>query len=142
MIDSRILSILKALTFDKVLIIKFVKFCVVGFTGVAVDFGITYLLKEKFKVNKYIANACGFIVAATTNYFLNRSWTFNSQNPHILKEFIHFFIVAILGLVINSIVLWSVNTKLKKGFYFSKLIAIGAATLWNFIANLIFTFAQ
>ena len=122
------------------LILKFLKFGVVGFTGMVVDFGITYLLKEIFKVQKYAANAGGFIVAATTNYILNRTWTFQSNNPHIGVEFIHFFIVAILGLAINSLVLWLLTSKKNLNFYFAKLLAIIVATLWNFVANLIFTF--
>jgi len=122
------------------LILKFLKFGVVGFTGMLVDFGITYLLKEVFKIQKYAANASGFALAATTNYFLNRTWTFQSNNPHIGIEFFHFFIVAILGLGINSAVLWLLTTKKNLNFYFAKLLAIIVATMWNFVANLIFTF--
>ena len=54
--------------------LQFIKFCVVGGTGVVVDFGITFLFKEKLKLNKYIANSLGFMAAASTNYLLNRWW--------------------------------------------------------------------
>ncbi|OQC33736.1 MAG: GtrA-like protein [Bacteroidetes bacterium ADurb.Bin057] len=53
---------------DKIFILKFIKFCVVGASGMVVDFGVTWILKEKLKVNKYIANSTGFILAATSNY--------------------------------------------------------------------------
>ena len=46
--------------------LQFIKFCVVGGTGVVVDFGITFLFKEKLKLNKYIANSLGFMAAAST----------------------------------------------------------------------------
>lgn len=59
--------------------LQFIKFCVVGGTGVVVDFGITFLFKEKLKLNKYIANSLGFMAAASTNYLLNRWWTFRSH---------------------------------------------------------------
>lgn len=39
---------------------QFIKFCIVGGSGVFVDFGITYLCKEWLKFNKYIANSLGF----------------------------------------------------------------------------------
>jgi len=42
---------------------KFVKFGVVGFSGVIVDFGFTYICKEWLKIQKYIANAVGFTIA-------------------------------------------------------------------------------
>ena len=54
------------------LIYKFIKFGVVGFSGVLVDFGITFVCKEWFKIPKYVSNAIGFTVAASTNYYLNR----------------------------------------------------------------------
>ena len=55
---------------------QFFKFCVVGGSGVFVDFGITYLCKEWLKLNKYVANSLGFLCASTSNYILNRIWTF------------------------------------------------------------------
>ena len=54
------------------MIVKFIRFCIVGGSGVFVDFGITWLFKELLHFNKYIANAMGFLCAATSNFFLNR----------------------------------------------------------------------
>ena len=55
--------------FSGAFLLKFIKFCLVGFSGVFVDFGFTFLFKEVFKVQKYVANAIGFTIAATSNYF-------------------------------------------------------------------------
>ncbi len=126
---------------DKVFLLKFVKFCLVGFSGVFVDFGTTYFLKEVLKVRKYVANAIGFSLAATTNYFLTRIWTFNSHNPQIVLEFSRFFIIALIGLGINSAIIWLLNGKFKINFYLSKLVATLIVTLWNFLINAYFTFA-
>lgn len=123
------------------LINKFIKFGIVGFSGVFIDFGITYLCKEWLKIPKYVANACGFLVAATTNYFLNRFWTFYSTNPNMLREFSEFFIISIIGLLINTGVLFICVKKFKFNFYFAKLVAIGVTTIWNFFANYLYTFA-
>lgn len=62
---------------------QFIKFCVVGGSGVFVDFGITYLCKEWLRLNKYLANSLGFLCASTSNYVLNRIWTFHNENPDI-----------------------------------------------------------
>jgi putative flippase GtrA len=35
-------------------LLKFIKFCAVGGSGVIVDFSLTYLCKEKFRLNKYL----------------------------------------------------------------------------------------
>lgn len=121
-------------------ILKFIKFCVVGFSGLIVDFGITYICKEKIKIPKYISNAIGFCTAASTNYFLNRIWTFQSNNPEIALEYSKFIIISIIGLGLNTLILWVLVSKFKINFYFSKLIAIAIVTIWNFLANLVYTF--
>lgn len=119
---------------------KFLKFGIVGFSGMVVDFALTWFFKEKIKLQKYYANAIGFCVAATTNFFLNRSWTFNSHDPSITFQYIKFFIVCLIGLGINTFVLWMLVSKFKKNFYLSKLFAIAVVMLWNFFVNLAFTF--
>ena len=126
---------------DKVFLLKFVKFCIVGFSGVFVDFGVTYFFKEIVKVQKYIANAIGFSTAATTNYILNRVWTFHSHNPRVFEEFSRFFIIALIGLGINSLIIYIFSGKFKWNFYLSNLIATVVVTLWNFLINAYFTFA-
>lgn len=126
---------------DKLLIAKFIKFGVVGFSGMLIDFGTTYLCKEKLRLNKYFSNCIGFILAASSNYFLNRIWTFESHKEEIAVQYMQFMIVSTVGLGINSIVLYLLTDKLKWNFYFSKLIAIGITTIWNFFANMAFTFA-
>jgi putative flippase GtrA len=126
---------------DKVFLLKFIKFCLVGFSGIFVDFGTTYFFKEVVKIQKYVANAIGFTLAATTNYMLNRVWTFNSHNPHVVQEFSRFFVIALIGLGINSMIIWLMNGKFKVNFYLSKLVATLIVTLWNFLINAYFTFA-
>lgn len=125
---------------DKLFILKFLKFGIVGFSGMIIDFGVTYLCKEIIKLNKYISNGFGFILAATSNYFLNRSWTFESHYEQIGFQYMQFMIVSCIGLGINSLVLYLLSDRLKLNFYLSKLIAIGVTTVWNFFANLLFTF--
>lgn len=127
---------------DKLLISKFLKFGIVGCSGMIIDLGITYLCKEILRINKFISNGIGFILAATSNYFLNRIWTFNSQTEEIGVQYIQFMIVSTIGLAINSLSLYFFNEKLKWNFYLSKLVAIGITTIWNFFGNLLFTFAQ
>ncbi|MDD3742935.1 MAG: GtrA family protein [Lentimicrobiaceae bacterium] len=119
---------------------KFIKFGIVGFSGVLVDFGFTYICKEWLKIQKYVANAIGFTVAASSNYFLNRWWTFHSQNPEIAMEYTRFLLISIVGLGINTLVLWILVSKGKYNFYLAKLFAIAVVTIWNFIANLNYTF--
>jgi putative flippase GtrA len=123
-------------------IIKFLKFGLVGFSGVFVDFGFTYLFKEYLKFNKYLSNSLGFCIAATSNWYLNRIWTFQSTNPEVGREFGEFFLISLIGLGINNSVLYFMINRFKLNFYLSKLIAIAITTIWNFLANYLYTFAH
>lgn len=113
-----------------------------GFSGIFVDFGTTYLLKEKLKVHKYAANSCGFLLATVSNYLLNRYWTFQSTDIKAFEQFGKFFAIAIIGLIFNNLIIYILNEKLKINFYLSKVFAIAAVSLWNFFANYIYTFAR
>ena len=120
--------------------LQFIKFCVVGGTGVVVDFGITFLFKEKLKLNKYIANSLGFMAAASTNYLLNRWWTFRSHDTEVAQQYVQFVGISAIGLILNNIIIYLLNDKARLNFYLSKLIAIGLVTLWNFFMNYYLTF--
>ncbi len=128
--------------FSTAFLIKFIKFSVVGFSGLFVDFGLTWLLKEKARIPKFIANAIGFSSAATSNYILNRIWTYQSSNPRVILEYSEFFAVSLIGLALNTFIIWLLNVKFKMNFYLAKVIATVLVTLWNFGANTFFTFNQ
>ena len=131
-----------AIMFNKAFIFKFIKFGAVGLSGMIVDFGITYLFKEKLKIHKYISNSLGFIVATGTNYTLNRLWTFNNHDPNTMTQFSKFFFISLIGLAMSNGIIYLLHEKLKWNFYFAKACAIGLVSLWNFFANYLYTFTQ
>lgn len=124
----------------EIIILKFIRFSLVGLTGMFIDFAFTYIGKEYLKWQKYLSNTIGFLIAVCSNYAFNRYWTFDSQNPKIGREFSAFVFVSLIGLVINNGVLWLVHQHLKVPFYYAKLVAIGVTVVWNFFGNLCFTF--
>lgn len=123
-------------------ILKFLKFAAVGLSGLFVDYAFTYLFKEIFKVQKYISNSIGFTIAASTNYVLNRIWTFESENPEIAVEYTSFLVISLIGLGLNNLILWFIVSRFKINFYVAKFFAICVVTLWNFLANFFITFNQ
>ena len=122
------------------IVLRFIRFGIVGASGMVVDFGITWFCKEKLRWNKYISNSLGFVTAATNNYIWNRLWTFQSQSEAVAREYLSFFLIAVVGLGINNLVIYLLHGRLKWNFYLSKLIDIGVVTIWNFTMNYVFTF--
>ena len=121
-------------------IIKFIKFLVVGLSGMIIDFSITFICKEKLKLNKYIANSLGFSIAAVSNFLLNRHYTFNSNNTDVLTEFYWFMGISIISLFIYNSIVWIGVNKMNINFYISKVMGIFIITFWNFFAHLLITF--
>jgi len=120
--------------------IRFVKFGFVGFSGLIIDFGITWICKEKLKSNKYLANSIGFLFGVTNNYFLNRYFTFKNHNPNIANQFISFLIIAIIGFGLNTLFLYLLQKKTEINFYVCKFLVTLIVFFWNFGANSFYTF--
>lgn len=121
-------------------IFKFFKFGLVGFTGLLIDFAVTWVCKEKLGLNKYVANGFGFLFGVTNNYFLNKYFTFDNHNPEIGLQFLSFLIIAIVGFSINTGFLYSLQKKTKINFYVCKIIVTALVFVWNFGANSFYTF--
>lgn len=107
-----------------------------------VDFFLTWVFKEQFSVNKFIANAIGFSAAVTSNYFINRRWTFKSTEAQISKQFVGFIVVSVVGLLLNTFFVFSFNNLLLIPFYISKVMAICCVFFWNYTANFLLVFKK
>ena len=116
------------------------RFGLVGIAGLLVDFTVTWTMKEVLYVNAYLANASGFILAASGNFYLNKKWTFNDNNKQFFKQYFTFFLIAVFGLLLNSALLYLFYGYWGISFYEGKLIAVVIVFFWNFFANSFFTF--
>lgn len=134
------------------LITKFLKFGIVGASGMVIDFGLTALCKGIFGIPELLSNAIGFTVAATSNYFFNRVWTWKSTSKDVGIEYAKFFFVSLIGLGLNSLIVFLlkdtslvprfVETTLDWDFWIAKIIATAVVMVWNFMANNFFTFRK
>jgi putative flippase GtrA len=125
---------------DRIFLLKFFKFCIVGFSGMGIDFGTTWLLKERLKINKYIANSTGFIFATSWNFVFNRVWTFHSLYPQVAMQYFAFLSISVVGLGLNNLIVYILHGRLSMNFYVAKLVAVVMVTAWNFLMNYFFTF--
>lgn len=123
---------------------KFIRFGLVGLSGVFVDMTILYLLSDPNTLalpltrSKIIAGE----IAIFNNFLWNDAWTFADvaiQQKGLkqrLKRFLKFNIICLAGLAINVLVLNLVFNFIISNRYIANLIAIAVATIWNFWVNL------
>lgn len=123
-----------------ILINVLLKFSLIGIIGVVINFLITFLLKEYLKVNKYVSNSFGYLIAISFNFLANKFFTFKSDSSEIYDEIFKFIIVTSIGILINHIVVYLLTEKKNMNFYFSKIAAVIVVFIWNFTLHSIFTF--
>jgi putative flippase GtrA len=121
-------------------LIKFFKFGLVGFSGLVIDFSVTWICKEKLLLNKYLSNSFGFLFGVVNNYFLNKYFTFHNNDNHVATQFLSFLIISIIGFLLNTSFLYLLQKNTKINFYVCKVIVTVIVFVWNFTANSLYTF--
>jgi putative flippase GtrA len=124
---------------------ELVRFCLVGVSGVIVNMlvlGMALLLG----VPLLPAAVLAFVGAATSNYLLNRAWTFRSREGLSIRElesyagrsrslsaqWAKFLAASLAGLAVNLVILSIMTDMLHVWYMLGQLTGIGAGTLLNF----------
>lgn len=138
---------------------RFVKFMVVGAIGAAVDFGAYNLLIEFAGLPPEVAGTISFVLAICSNFTWNRYWTYpDSRSKPIARQFIQFFIVNALGILIRVPIIavtrasfavllesiFSVNVAAAEtlGNNLALALAVAIVMFWNFFVNRFWTYSD
>jgi dolichol-phosphate mannosyltransferase len=114
------------------------KFCAVGVSGYAVNL-LVYTLLLHEGLHYLLAAICSFVVACTSNYFLNRHWTFHDRRGHVGVQGLQFLVVSAVSLGANLLVL-HILIRLGVGKLVGQAIAIVVVTPLNFLGNRLWSF--
>jgi putative flippase GtrA len=82
---------------------QFVKFGIVGASGLIVNFVIAHALQKATTLSDFTDFAIGFMSGGVTNYIFNRIWTFRSDR-HPLIEGAQFLLVSLISLGLGKII--------------------------------------
>ncbi|NET58845.1 MAG: glycosyltransferase [Symploca sp. SIO2E6] len=123
---------------------RFIRFGLVGLTGVFVDMTVLYLLHDPTTLAWGLTRSkiMAAEVAIINNFAWNDAWTFRDLAHQQqgwgkrLKRLLKFNIVCLVGLVLNVLLLNLLFNILGVHYLLANLIAIAAVTLWNFWINL------
>jgi putative flippase GtrA len=135
-------------------IYQFAKFAAVGTLNTFIDFGVLNLEIFLFSVSSGILysvfKGISFLAATTNSFFWNKYWTFNSKTPANPKETLKFYVVAIVGWVINVSLASFVVNVLSRPVSFSPnlwanvgaLVGVAGSFLWDFLGYKFIVFKQ
>lgn len=118
------------------------KYALVGVINTAIDFGILNFLIAITSITSgpliILINAVAFSLAVINSYFWNKEWVFPGSKK---ASFVTFLIVSIIGIGINTFIVYFLTTNVSPVFVKSaalwanlaKILATGASLIWNFL---------
>lgn len=128
---------------DTLLASRFVRFSIVGLSGVAIDMGLLYLFSDPRALgwgltrSKLIAAEAAIV----NNFCWNDVWTFRDLVPEqrslraALRRLAKFNTICLAGLAINVALLNLQFNLLGTDRYLANAVAIVAVTGWNYLVN-------
>lgn len=136
----------------KKLIEQILKFGVVGGISFVVDFTVYGVLCNVIGVHYLIAGMCGFTISVVVNYLLSMRFVFESRDDMSKsREFIIFVILSLIGLGLNSLILFICVDLIYAGWAWlngllsiklmnlaAKIMATGIVMVYNFVTRKIF----
>lgn len=141
----------------KRIIKQFSKFFIVGIVNTGIDFTVLNIEMLTTGITSGPAliffNVISFSVAVVNSYFMNKYWTFEDKRPDADKaavKFSQFIGVSIVGISINSALVYAFATFIPPMFGLSaqlwvnvgKLLATGASLVWNFVGYKLWVFKR
>jgi dolichol-phosphate mannosyltransferase len=124
---------------------ELVRFCAVGLLGVCVDLAVVSALKEQFGLDTRLCAIAGFAAAVTSNYLLNRYFTFaRGRELPLLWSFFTYVGTNLVGLSVRMATVHGLLllTELDRGrgYLLTNAIGIALATVFNFAGAKYFAF--
>ena len=130
--------------FGNLIPIRFIKFSLVGCTGVFVQLFFAYILMRFFYLNFYYSNLVSIIIATASNFYLNNYFTYfdkKLRGYNIIIGMLKFQIFCFFGTIINYYVSYSLYNDFEN---WSIAILVGSFTgaVLNYVINNQFTWKK
>ena len=115
----------------------FIKYSLVGFSGVVINLGIYAFLTRYYNFSEAIAPLLSIESAIISNFLLNNFWTFGSRSnqSRVRVRFLKFHLVSGLGALINYLVFLLLFFVLEVHDIFANLTGIAFAAIVNYLIN-------
>ena len=136
-----LVEVLKRLNVDTGKLEEFIKFAMVGGTGVFVNMGLLFMLTRYLSVQLEIASPVAIEVSILSNFILNNAWTFSKRDIQVSfwSRLIRYHLVTGLAGVVNYLVLLLLVNLFGLHDLISNLIGITCGMFINFFLNSLWT---
>ena len=125
---------------------KAARFYTVGASGLGVNYLMSLLLAGGFSDMWYLhANAIGIVASMTTNFILNKYWTFEDRDfstKKTLSQYGKFVVFSSLGALVQLGMVFSLVEVSQIVYPIALILAVLTAAFGNFILNKKWTFKE
>ena len=120
------------------LIRQILRFGIVGGLAFLIDYGIFTILSQFLHVHYLLASIISFSISVIFNYILSIKWVFDVTKKQDAKDFALFIILSVIGLGINSLIMYISVDLMHIHELIAKIIATAIVMVYNFISRKIF----
>jgi putative flippase GtrA len=120
---------------------QFVVYCVIGVTGVTLDYCSFYALVNWIGVYYLAANAVSTSIGILNNFFLNSYFNFKVQDRWI-GRLVSFYAIGMLGLGVSSVLLFVMVSRMGMNPNYSKLGTLIVVVLLQYNLNRVISFRK
>jgi dolichol-phosphate mannosyltransferase len=122
------------------LFFEFVKFCLVGLTGLVVDTAVLVSLVDHVSLDPRFAAVFAFAAAVSWNYLFNRIWAFESgRSAPVSRSYVFFVSICLGGLGVRigvmHLLIEYAGMGVKPWYILASFVGIAAATVFNFLGS-------
>jgi putative flippase GtrA len=122
---------------------QLIKFALVGVTAFFVDMTVYLALTRSvgwFGRHYIAANGLSFFVAVLWSFTFNRWWTFKVREKFSSRQYLKFFLISSVGLLLSSTLLYIAVDRWRIYDVIAKFLVAIVVMLWNFSGNKFWTF--
>jgi dolichol-phosphate mannosyltransferase len=118
---------------------RFIRFGIVGASGILVNSGALWLFHEQGKIPLWLASPLAIAVAIYYNFTLNDLWTWRASKA--FRQYTYFervwryYLSALIGAAVNYLILMSLHNYYDVHYLIANLIGIAAGMVSNFILS-------
>lgn len=120
---------------------RFIKFGLVGVLNTAINW-IIFILLNSLGVYYIISNIISYSLSTLNSYIWNSKWVFKYNGDNIKETTFKFIILNIIGLILNTCILYILVDILGSSKIIGLIITTGIVTILNYFINKLWVFSR
>jgi putative flippase GtrA len=120
--------------------LRFLRFCTVGATVAAIDFGLVWLLSSR--IPPLAAVSIAYLIAVCCHFLLNKMWVFRCRRSDYVRQLIQYLAVVVASWMTTITIVHFCLSSFTTNVLIAKLFAVPPATAVAFFLMQIFVFRR